>query len=54
MEKNTSDTLYQIGLWLVKLMEETNADQVNYTLEGVTNKEGKKLGNYQLTFKKKK
>jgi hypothetical protein len=49
MEK---EMLYKIGLWLVKLMAETKATEIEYELKNVTNKKGEKLGNYKLKFYK--
>ena len=50
--KDQQQMLYQFSLFLVKILDETNADDFKYTLEGVK-KHGKPIGDYELVFKKK-
>lgn len=53
-EEIKNSTLYKIGLWLVKLMIETNATEITYQLKNVTNPKGENLGDYELKFYKSK
>lgn len=49
---NQPEMLYQFSLLLLKILNETNADELKYTLSGAT-KHGKQIGDYELVFKKK-
>ena len=49
-----NETLYKIGLWLVKLITDTNAKEMKYKLENVHGPKGEKLGDYELKFYKLK
>lgn len=49
---NQQEMIYSIGLWLAKLLEDTNANKFTETLTNVTNKEGKKIGSFKLTFER--
>ena len=50
--KDQQQMLYQFSLFLVKILDETNADDFKYTLKGVK-KQGEPIGDYELVFKKK-